>query len=486
LLLDSSRLAGVKRLVAASDFEDQQLATTFSIMTGMMDRGLSIDLTTLVDELERRGKVTEAGGLGVVGALVDYEPAAFLADDYALRVRRRALTREAQAICERGTWEELDEKSLARLNEINTILRQLSEGQVEGESRISASAFTGDSLLRLADRPALPPIDPGVPPTGHLTLLIAPKGYGKTSLSLTLAGARACGTRPWEGAQAPEGAGRVLVITPDEPPEAAARRLRGLSVFTDEWSLDRAAGNLEVVGPDRDVPGDLLECLRLNDAGLKALEEALVAAEGAGRPFVGVHLDAWVDFLPEGASENDNALVARIAGHLEAFAVRFNCYVLLLHHEGKPNPNSSEGRDPRFAGRGASSLNAKARAVYSLEMVSGARHIRRIRTVTNLAPCPKPAAFEVCSPDAEREELLFWRPTDELAQHSISDYLAPDEAISTNELAWRLSGREPTPNADPPGDARRLAVLLRKRWVEDGCATAEAGARNAKMIRRLP
>jgi hypothetical protein len=256
-------------------------------------------------------------------------------------------------------------------------------------------------------------------------------------------------------------------------------------MFAYGWSLEHAAENLTFIGPDRDLAPDVLDRLRLDEAGILSLECALTSAQQAGRPFVGVHLDAWVDFLPDGVGENDNTLVARIAGQLEALAVRFGCYVLPLHHEGKPAPGQTEGRDPRFAGRGASALNAKARCVFSLEMEPGNIHLRRIRTVTNLAACPKPALFAVCDPQAAREELLFWRPANESTEYPIANYLELDQAVSTSELAWKLSGKARRPNEDPPGHARALAVRLRSRWAEDGDAKEELGPRKAKLIRRV-
>jgi len=366
--------------------------------------------------------------------------------------------------------------------------RSAEQTEAEPPRTLRRLAFTGARFTALADRPAPPPIMPGIPPPGHLTLLIAPKGFGKSTLSDTIAAATATGARPWEDGPI-LGPGRVLVLSLDESPEVTARRLRRLSMFApvrDGWNLERAAERLDVLGSDREAPPGLLDAMRLDDDGFSLLEATLTDAQSTGEPYLGVHLDAWIDFLPFDTSENDNRAAARIAGRLQHLAVRFGCYVLVLHHEGKPAPNATEGRDPRFAGRGASALNAKARCVFSIEQVSGSPHLRRIRTVSNLAPVPREALFAVADPKgaADRDELLYWRPSDEVGEYPIGDFLAIGETISTAELTRRLAGIEGSDQ--PPGDAKRLAIRLRQRWLADNLIeVTEGGAGKATALRRL-
>ncbi len=351
------------------------------------------------------------------------------------------------------------------------------EGAEQAEPRtLCRLAFTGAKFAALADRPALPPIVPGIPPAGHLTLLIAPKGFGKSTLLDIVAAATATGARPWEGGPL-LGPGRVLILSPDESPEVRARRMRRLALFAPKvegWSLERAAERLFVLGSDREAEPALLDAMRLDDAGLALLEATLAEAQAAGDPFVGVLLDAWIDFLPFDMSENDNGAVARIAGRLEHLAVRFGCYVYVLHHEGKPAPGATEGRDPRFAGRGASALNAKARCVFSLEMVAGATHLRRVRTVSNLAPVERESLFEVADPQGptDRDEILYFRPSTDAKVYPIAKFLKVGESISTSELARRLAGIE---DGDAPGDMKRLATRLRESWRRDGLVEVAAG-----------
>lgn len=192
--------------------------------------------------------------------------------------------------------------------------------------------------------------------------------------------------------------------------------------------------------------------------------------------------------IPIGKTENSNEEATRIGGALERLAVRFGCAIVLLHHCGKPKDLNGNGRsldtepDVRFMGRGASALVAKARAVASLEIVGGMNHLRRIRTIANLGPAPKPALFQVCSEKTEPEELLYFRPTTLTANREPAEVLEPGESISTNDLARRLAGDSLDEGKTVPGDLKREATALREQWLEAGKVTVKDGKRGAKMV----
>jgi hypothetical protein len=242
------------------------------------------------------------------------------------------------------------------------------------------------------------------------------------------------------------------------------------------------AEHLVVVGPDREVDPASLEALRFDEAGIDYLRQWLAQAQAEGAPFAEVFIDAYADVLPLGESENSNEEATRIGSALERLAVEFGCAVVLLHHVGKPKERSDdELPDLRFLGRGASALAAKARVVASLEKVAGMPHVRRIRTITNLARCPRPQLFQVCAQEADCEELLYFRPVDPLADYRPEQFLG-DEPISTNALAWALAGKEPEPGKKPPGESSKLAAQLRERWRGAGLIDVVPGPRNAKLM----
>jgi hypothetical protein len=348
---------------------------------------------------------------------------------------------------------------------------------------LESLAFTGQRLLDLLKRPEPEPIYAGIPVPGHFRLIVAPSFVGKTSAVLWGAAARAAGVAPWLGAPT-RPAGRVLLLSIDEAPEQLARRLRGLALYHPAGKLESYAGNLLVVGPDRDVDPTELEALRFTDDGLAVLEDWIRDSKEAASPIVEVSIDAYADMLPIGESENSNEEGTRIGGALERIAVQTGVAITLLHHAGKPRPDRVEGpSDIRFLGRGASALTAKARIITALEEVAGFPHLRRVRTITNLGRAPKDLTLEVCSPEAETPELIYFKMHDPLATYRPRDYIDDDEELSTNSLAWRLTGKEPEKGKQPPGEAKRLAAELRGAWLEEGLVDVRGGRRRAKMVR---
>lgn len=344
-------------------------------------------------------------------------------------------------------------------------------------------SFSGARLAALLDRPKPDPVHAGIPPAGHFTLIVAPPISGKTSLELWLAMAMASGVPPWRGAPT-LGPGRVLILSLDEAPERVYRRMHGFATFHPGGPLDRYNQRFEIVGPDRDIDSSALEKLRLDEAGLANLEHWIADAAAEQRPFAGVFIDAYADVLPLGESENSNEEATRIGGALERLAVRHGCAVCLIHHAGKP-AKDADGQPPdlRYMGRGASALGAKARTIFSVELVSGLPHMRRIRTQTNLDRSPPEALFTVCSKESSGDELLFFRPSDPVADYSPNDYLQPGEQITTEELARRLSPQPLPDDARPGGALRDLATTLRERWCSSGLVDVIAGPRNSKLTK---
>jgi len=356
-------------------------------------------------------------------------------------------------------------------------------GEEKSQAGLEAIGFTGDRFLALLERPKPPPVLAAIPPAGHAALLIAPSMTGKSSLAAWIAMARAAGVAPWDGAPA-EGPGRCLLYSIDEAPEQVARRMNSLATFHPGGPLAGYADRLLVVGPDREVKAVALDSLRFDDRGLLLLERWLREAQEAGDPFGLVVVDAYADVLPLGESENSNEEATRIGGALEGLAVRSGAAILVLHHAGKPRQAEGDAEpDLRFLGRGASALVAKARAVFSLELVPGLPHTRRVRTLTNLGPSPRPALFGVCSPEAPDQGLLYFRPSSAETARPATDLLQPGEEITTNELARRLAGPGLAEDAEPPGDLKRMAASLRNTWQEAGAVVVTKGQRGSKLLR---
>jgi hypothetical protein len=368
------------------------------------------------------------------------------------------------------------------LQKVEAELVELEGGEQPGSLDLPSISFTGQRLLDLLNRVAPEPVYAGVPVPGHFSLWVAPSFTGKSSAQYWGAMARASGVAPWDGAPA-RPSGRVLIYSIDEAPEQVVRRMNGLARSHPAGRLERYAKNLEIIGPDREVDPDSLESLRFDEAGLATLSRWIDEAEAESSPFDEVYVDAYADVIPLGESENSNEEATRIGGALERLAVKTGAAIVMLHHAGKPRQDKGDsGTDVRWLGRGASALAAKARIVMSLEEVAGMPHLRRMRTITNLGKAPKDTLFQVCPPESDGEELLYFRPHDPIGTYKPEDFLS-DEFITTNALAWALSGKEREKNKNAPGDCSNLATQLREEWFRRGLIEVEPGPNRSKLMR---
>ena len=478
---DPSMLARALEIVEPSNFTNATAAKIFAAMSRLLDARRAATLAAVANELDRVGDLASIGGPVALAEVFDLEASAVGVLDAARGVRRRALERRECLLFQDGIEGTRLPGTRAELREIQDALAAL-DGGAQGNRDIDSVSFRGQRLLDLLKRPTPEPVCPGVPTLGHFTLRIAPSFTGKSSEQDWNAMARAAGVAPWGGAPA-RPPGRVLIYSIDEAPEQVVRRMNGFALLHPAGRLERYVENLEIIGPDREVDSDSLESLRFDEAGLVTLSRWIDEAEAEGDPFTEVYIDAYADVIPLGESENSNEEATRIGGALERLAVRTGAAIVLLHHAGKPRQDKGDSAtDVRWLGRGASALAAKARVVESLEEVAGLPHLRRMRTKTNLGKAPKDALFQVCPPESDGEELLYFRPHDPLAEYKAEDLLS-EEFITTNALAWALSGKEPETGKRPPGDCSSLAARLREEWLRQGLIEVVPGPNRSKQMR---
>ncbi len=490
LLREPDRIGEVSRIFSLTDLLSLAVRDVVRVMLELHQAGGPVTLPAIRAELDAEDRLQSVGGAEFLGSLVDPLAGDPFIDATAKLVRRYSVERRIRDDHQRLA-NDLDNGEVhdrLRANEAELQELEAQDGTAEANaihaSDLARIGFSGERLLSLLKRSRPEPIQAGIPVSGHFQLLIAPAFTGKSSLAYWLAMARAAGMAPWDGVPAFE-PGRVLIFSLDEAPEQAIRRMNGLSLFHAARNLQGYASNLTVIGPDREVDTDDLDGLRFDEHGLATITRWLEEAIADGCPFKEVYIDAYADILPLGQTENSNEEATRIGGALERLAVRTGAAIVLLHHAGKP-PKDKAGDDLpdlRYFGRGASALAAKARIVTSLEVVRGMPHLRRVRTIANLGRPPRPALFEVCSPESDVEELIHFRPHDPLSAHDPHEILTPGEEISTNDLAWRLSSEEPANGKGPSGDMKRLAAQLRERWRQAGLVEVTPGPRGAKLIK---
>ena len=102
VLIDSEALASVVHLVRAEDFYKGAHQRVYEAILSLFDRGQSIDLITLAEELRARGTLEQCGGATYISRLTSAVPTSANVEYYARIVQaasiRRTLARVSQEI----------------------------------------------------------------------------------------------------------------------------------------------------------------------------------------------------------------------------------------------------------------------------------------------------------------------------------------------------------------------------------------------------
>ena len=94
LLIDRDAFVRIQSInLAASDFYIERHGWIFDAMTHLFQRGKSVDLITLSDELARRGQLQELGGASYLTGLINVVPSSVWVESYAEMVKRYAVQR---------------------------------------------------------------------------------------------------------------------------------------------------------------------------------------------------------------------------------------------------------------------------------------------------------------------------------------------------------------------------------------------------------
>ena len=229
---------------------------------------------------------------------------------------------------------------------------------------------------------------------GKITVLVAPGGVGKSTLTLNMALAVATGredimdmqVRPWLAKQPGDLAGDAEI----EALRNENRRIAasGAWVFNNEDDQDElnrrlhAAMQLHSVTPD-DLADDLKKPrMFVNSGENRPLTIARRVAKGKNRSIEPGDVDAVIEHIRDNqikmfvvdpfvethqADENDNVEIAKVMQFYRRIAQQADCAVVIVHHTRKPPQGQSDG----FAGyadgaRGASAVINAARIVKTL------------------------------------------------------------------------------------------------------------------------
>ena len=201
MMLSPGAIGAVSEILDAGDFYRESHAKIFRAALALYAKGEPVDAITLVDELEERGELEDAGGRTRIHELAALVPATANAGHYARIVREmatlRGLIRIGGEIAHLG-WERPGETD-DLVDRAEQILFELSQSRVSGEfshiedllkesfERITALYEAGVELtgtpsgFRDLDR-----ITSGFQP-GNLIIVAARPSMGKSALALCVA-----------------------------------------------------------------------------------------------------------------------------------------------------------------------------------------------------------------------------------------------------------------------------------------------------------
>ncbi|MBU0494364.1 MAG: hypothetical protein KKB13_21145 [Chloroflexi bacterium] len=94
LLIDDTWLVQIAAFLRPEHFYVEQNGWVFQACRAVAERGAPLDVVTVCDELERQGRLEEAGGAAYVTSLLNAVPTAVHAEHYARLVRRAAKLRD--------------------------------------------------------------------------------------------------------------------------------------------------------------------------------------------------------------------------------------------------------------------------------------------------------------------------------------------------------------------------------------------------------
>lgn len=194
----------------------------------------------------------------------------------------------------------------------------------------------------------------------YVTLLIAPPGVGKSTLTIQMNLAIAAG-RDWAGQRVHEDGPAWVFNNEDDQDELDRRIFAAIA----EMGIDRAAlkgrffrnsgSTRQLIVAKRDRNGNVIRCPDV-DGCIEHIKKYGIKSFTVD-PFVETHE----------VEENSNAEIKAVAALYREIAQRADCAVTLVHHTSKPPEGRSDSHiGNMYSGRGASSLVGVARVSLTL------------------------------------------------------------------------------------------------------------------------
>jgi replicative DNA helicase len=205
LLVDREIMGIISEIVRPEDFYAHVHETIYSALNHLYERGEPLDKITVAEELRRRNRLEDVGGLSYLSSLMDTVQTAASAAYYAKIVREKAVLRRlihaGTRITQLGF--ELEEDVEGALDQSEQMVYEIGMRQMHGEftpvSRLLKPAFEhidklfhsrGDRTGLTAGFRDIDEMTTGFQP-GNFIIVAARPGMGKTSFALNMAVAAA-------------------------------------------------------------------------------------------------------------------------------------------------------------------------------------------------------------------------------------------------------------------------------------------------------
>jgi replicative DNA helicase len=201
ILLDGEALPAVSHLLRPEDFYRTAHQRIYEALLALFDRGQSVDLITLADELRSRGNLEQCGGLANVSRLTSAVPTSANVEYYARIVQaaaiRRSLARISQEIIARAHDDSVEVPQI--VEEAERKIFEISDRHQSGSYHAAKEVVsrTFDAIERLYhSKGSYTGVPSGFTDLDNLTNGFQPSEFivigarpsvGKTALALTMA-----------------------------------------------------------------------------------------------------------------------------------------------------------------------------------------------------------------------------------------------------------------------------------------------------------
>ena len=294
MLIDGETVPAVQIILEGGDFYRQRHAWIFDACVTLFSRNIPISQISVADELSRRQRLEEVGGLPFLSHLIAVVPTSVYADNYAHVVRRLSIHRRlidaGGQIAGIGTRaEEDEEESLRKAEELlyrmrlgqNTrdleALRDVLDKYVEDSEQTAAGRVGGvESGFTDLDRQL-----GGGFQAADLLILAARPGVGKSAFALNVAKAAA-------QTQKPDGRSRIVAFFSLEmaSEQVVERLLAGESGINSTrirghvWTDYEEGAIMNAVGRLAELPLYIDDSVNLSVVALRSKARRLSLEEG--------------------------------------------------------------------------------------------------------------------------------------------------------------------------------------------------------------